>query len=266
MVLPSVRPDVPASTPSAIGANVSNTLGRMVRYVKAIHDAVPKLAETWNRSAADDHPHLDELTRREQIKLVHRLFVQSGSERRMVLFTGVERDNGCADVCARAGGTLAALESRSVCVVDANLRSPVLHQHFGATNAHGFATTVERSGSPQLFAQRLNPDNFWLLPAGSSESDPELLLTIDRVAPRIRELGRLFEYVLITAPPINLYAESLALGRLVDGVVLVVEANTTRRETVRDIKTRLERLSVPVLGVVLNGRTFPIPEPVYRRL
>jgi Mrp family chromosome partitioning ATPase len=267
MVQRPERRDVPRPIANVTRPYFTHTLTGLLHYIKTIPRAVPKLAETWMRDDAPDHLDLKELTRQEEIKLVHRLFLQSGSDpRRIVLFTGVERDNGCAAICARAGKTLAALEPGSVCVVDANLRLPVLHQHVGGTNQHGFATTVEQSGSASLFAQRLSPDNLWLLSAGSSGSDPERLLTVDRVAPRMRELGGSFEYVLLYAPPINLYAESLALSRFVDGVVLVVEANTTRRETVRDMKTRLELLNVPVLGIVLNDRTFPIPETVYRRL
>jgi hypothetical protein len=213
MVTRHVRPDVPRPIAQVARPHVTYSMAGLFHCLKAIPRAVPKLADTWIRSDADDHLDVEQLTRQEEIKLVHRLFLQPGSgRRRSVLFTGVERDNGCTGICARAGKTLAAaLEPKSVCVVDANLRSPELHQH-------------------------------------------------------VRELGGLFEYVLISAPPINLHAESLALARLVDGVVLIVEANTTRRETVRDMKARLEVLHVPVLGIVLNDRTFPIPEVVYRRL
>ena len=67
-----------------------------------------------------------------------------------------------------------------------------------------------------------------------------------------------------SAPPADLHAESLALGQVVDGVVLVVSANATRRDAVHRVTSRLEDLHVPVLGLVLNDRTFPIPEALYR--
>jgi Mrp family chromosome partitioning ATPase len=49
-------------------------------------------------------------------------------------------------------------------------------------------------------------------------------------------------------------------------VLLVLEANRTRREIVRSVKARLEDLDVPLLGIVLTNRTFPIPAAVYRLL
>jgi Mrp family chromosome partitioning ATPase len=48
--------------------------------------------------------------------------------------------------------------------------------------------------------------------------------------------------------------------------VLVVEANSTRRETVRELMEELQMLRTRVLGVVLNNRTFPIPEAIYHKL
>jgi Mrp family chromosome partitioning ATPase len=53
---------------------------------------------------------------------------------------------------------------------------------------------------------------------------------------------------------------------LADGVVLVLEANSTRRVTAKKAKQALEAANVRILGTVLNNRTFPIPEGLYRRL
>jgi Mrp family chromosome partitioning ATPase len=49
-------------------------------------------------------------------------------------------------------------------------------------------------------------------------------------------------------------------------VVVVVGAHSTRRETARKAKESLDAAHVHLLGTVLNNRTFPIPEALYRRL
>ena len=51
-----------------------------------------------------------------------------------------------------------------------------------------------------------------------------------------------------------------------DGVVLVLEANSTRRVAARKAQQAVEAANVRVLGTVLNNRTFPIPEKIYRLL
>jgi Mrp family chromosome partitioning ATPase len=67
-------------------------------------------------------------------------------------------------------------------------------------------------------------------------------------------------------PPLNQYADAMALGQLTDGVVLVLEANSTRKESALKAIESLRAAQIEVLGAVLNKRTFPIPESVYRRL
>ena len=64
----------------------------------------------------------------------------------------------------------------------------------------------------------------------------------------------------------GLYTDAALLGQTADGVVLVLEANATRWRTARKAKQALKDANVKVLGTVLNNRTFPIPEKIYRLL
>ena len=210
---------------------------------------------------------LEEMTRQEEIKLVQRVFLlPSSGARRAVLFSGVEQGDGCGRVCARTGETLAAQLKASVCVVDANLHSPSLHKYFGVDNLRGLSEAVLQSGSIRDFAQKLTGSNLWLIPCGSVTSDPHPLLTSDRLRSRIAELRADFDHVLINVAPVNLYADSIPLAQWADGVVLVVEANYSKRETARRTKESLEAANVRLLGAVLDNRTFPIPEALYGKL
>jgi len=92
------------------------------------------------------------------------------------------------------------------------------------------------------------------------------LLNCDRMKERIAELRGEFDYLLIDAPPLNSYSDAMVFGRLADGVVLVLEANATRRETALRVADSLRVANIPLLGAVLNKRTFPIPAVLYKRL
>jgi Mrp family chromosome partitioning ATPase len=116
------------------------------------------------------------------------------------------------------------------------------------------------------FAKRLQPDNFWLLSSGALASDSPNLLNSDHLRARFAELREEFEYVLIDVPPLNQYADATALGKIADGLVLVLEANSTRRESALKGVETLQAARIRVLGAVLNKRTFPIPNSLYRRL
>ena len=80
------------------------------------------------------------------------------------------------------------------------------------------------------------------------------------------ELRGRFDFVLVDAPSTSVSEAAFVLGRLADGVVVVVQANSTRRETARLMTEEFEENHVRVLGAVLHGRTYPIPEVIYKRL
>ena len=203
----------------------------------------------------------------ERMKLVQRLFNLPDSDApRVVVFCGVESGDGSSWVCARASETLASQVKGDVCTVDANLRTPSLHQHFQAVNHWGLADAVRKPGPIRDFAKQLNGGNLWVMTCGSEAADPHAVLTSERLPSRIAELKAEFDYVLLDVPPVNLYADATLLGRLAQGVVLVLGANSTRREAARKAKESLESAKVRLLGVVLNKRTFPIPDALYRRI
>jgi capsular exopolysaccharide synthesis family protein len=207
------------------------------------------------------------LAQEEAIKLVQRVFILPGSEApRMVLFCGVGRGDGASWVCLRASEVLASQVKASICVVDANWHAPFLHEYFRREHSKGLAEAFLESGPVSNYAQRLYGSNLWVMTCGSRTTALHTLLTSDRLQPRLAELRAVFDYVLIDAPPVNLHADAALLGRLADGVVLVVQANSTHRDVVRKAKESLESAKVRVLGAVLNKRTFPIPESWYRKL
>ena len=209
-----------------------------------------------------DATELEQLT-----KLTQRIFMLPGEQApRVVVFTATESGNGCSWICARAAEILAAQVTGSVCLVDANLRRPALHQQFGLDNHYGLADALRGSDPLGSFARAMSRPNLWLLSCGSS---PELslpLLGSDRMRQRIAELRAHTDFVLIDAPGLNVSNDAVTLASAADGVVLVLKANSSRRETARKAVHELQGAKVSVLGAVLNQRTFPIPESVYKRL
>lgn len=213
------------------------------------------------------HLDLETLSREESMKLVQRLFLQPGSESpRVVVFCSVEAGDGASWVCSHAGEMLASQVESSVCLVDANLRTPFLHDYFRRDALRGFTDSILQPGPIHDFAHQVNGGKLWLLPCGSNSSDPQSLLNSERLRSRIAELKAEFRYVLIDGPPVNLYADTPLLGKLADGIVLIIQANFTRREAARKAIESLEFANVRVFGTVLNKRLFPIPEFLYRRI
>jgi Mrp family chromosome partitioning ATPase len=210
---------------------------------------------------------VDGIAREEEVKLVERVFRGTDQDStRMAVFAGLAGDAGCASICARAGELLAARGEGPVCVVDANFRLPALHRYFGVENEKGLAEATLETGPIQKFAQQIPEPDLWLMPSGTAASNLSFPAMADGLRVRIAELRETFRYVVIHSGPLRLESRAMLLSRWTDGVVLVLEANATRRDAARRAKENLAAAGVSVLGVVLNNRTFPIPEAIYRRL
>jgi protein-tyrosine kinase len=200
-------------------------------------------------------------------KLVQRLFIMPGNESpRSVVFAATERGNGCSWVCARVADVLASQVSGSVCLVDANLRRPGLHTQFSAENQEGLSDALLRPDPVRTFARNLGRPNLWMVSCGSNPEEGQPLLSTDRMRLRMSELRAEFDYVLLDVAALSDANDAVLLGCGADGVVLVLKANTSRRESARKATQDLQTAKARVLGAVLNQRTFPIPQSIYSKL
>jgi Mrp family chromosome partitioning ATPase len=210
---------------------------------------------------------MDEIQRDELAKVVQRLFLVPGADAaHVVVVAGTESGSGCSWMCARMAEMLASQIASPVCVVDANLTSPGLHQQFQTENTHGLADALRDPESIRKFTGRVARENLWLLTSGADSAGWQNLISSDRMRARIAELRREFHYVLIDAPALNVANHGFVLGHAADGVVLVIKANSARREIARKAVQELESAQVRILGAVLNQRAFPIPQGLYNKL
>lgn len=221
-------------------------------------------------------PRREAIAHEEELKLVQRVFLTEESSPQMVLFSGFERNSGCASICIHAAEILAAQAEGSarathaacsrVCVVDMEFRAPSLHEFCGVQNERGLAEALAESIPIQEFAQQLSPDNLWVIPAGYGAPQLNFGRVADCLRARMEELRNTFQYVVVHLGSLWSNADAMLISKWTDGVVLILEANSTRRDAARRIKESLAAANARVLGVVLNNRSYPIPETLYNRL
>jgi capsular exopolysaccharide synthesis family protein len=199
--------------------------------------------------------------------LVQRVFLLSaGQAPHTVVFAASESGDGCSWICARAAEALARQVSGSVCLVDANLRAPGLHQQFEIPNHHGLSDALLQNEPMATFVTALSPPNLSIVSCGSAPEGVQGLLTSNRMRSRLKELRAMFDYVLVDASAMNSSNDAIVLGAVSDGAILVLKANSSRKETARNAVQEFQAAKVRVLGAVLNQRTFPIPEALYNKL
>jgi protein-tyrosine kinase len=247
---------------SSLYATVS-TVETPLREIESIREIepLPEKAPVGTRLKMEG-TELEEIT-----KLVQRVFVMAGNDGpRAVVFSGAESGNGCSWVCARVGEVLAGQVSGTVCLVDANFRNPGLSQQFEVENHEGLSDALRKREPIRHFAQPLSCPRLWLVASGSAAEDGLSLLASDRMKLLMSELRAEFDYVLVDTPSISANNDSAILGASMDGLVMVLKANSSRRESAKTAVQELRAAKVHVLGAVLNQRTFPIPQAIYEKL
>lgn len=204
------------------------------------------------------------LTDESALTLVQRVFpLQTQEPPRMVVFAGIDQGNGCSKIAVSVAEILARNAPGGVCLVEANFRSPALPRMLGTTNYHGLTDALLEEDPIRAFVKPVSSEGLWLLSSGPLSSDSPNLLTSQRMKVRAAELRNAFDFVIVDAPAMTQYADAISLGQLSDGIVLVLEAGSTRREAALMAVENLRSSKVHILGAVLNNQTSPIPKKIY---
>src|SRR5438034_4206900 len=171
-------------------------------------ELVKEKAKSWNQEISrKEFPRGLEwarITRREELKLVHRVFSPAGAERapQVVLFSGVEDGHAASTISARCCEVLAEQGDGLVCAVDANLESPFLHRYFGVPNEKGMMEALCDSSPVNAFVLKTKDSNLCVMPTGAANTEFELSAReiAERLKERMNELRVFFKYVLIHSP------------------------------------------------------------------
>jgi len=199
---------------------------------------------------------------KEQIRgLVRQLFSPSRAPLRQVVFSAVDPPTEVMPICLQVGNALGQHSSGSVCVVEAFPHG--LQPGTATQDRCRPSSAAKHFGGLRELSQEVS-NGLWFMPAsvfwgGSHDTSTEWMRA------RLAELRLDFDYSVLCGPAV-VHDEAAALGSLSDGLVMVLQANFTRRLTAQKAKERLSSANARLLGTVLTGRLFPIPEAIYRRV
>jgi protein-tyrosine kinase len=183
-----------------------------------------------------------------------------------LIFCGTAHGDGSTTTAANFATMLVDDCRMKVLLVDANFRTPCVHDLFSVENSPGLSDYLVNGGKMDLPAVKGGLGNLYVLPSGSRRSNPIRLFETEKFDRFLQETNERFDYVILDAPPLPTFAESRVICPKVDGVVLVVGAGKTRKQVAQRAKKDLEESGGKVLGVVINRRKFHIPQWLYERL
>jgi len=187
------------------------------------------------------------------------IFSQAVQSLRTIVITSPSPQDGKTTTAANLAVTFAQQGMR-VALVDCDLRRARLHSVFKVPREPGLTQAMMDQATLEEVTHDTMVDGLSFIPAGALPPNPSELLGGPRMTALLGALRERFDVVLLDTPPVHVAADSMILGRGADGVLLVVRAGSTQRDSAQDAIVRLTNVGARVVGAVLNDPDHKVPQ------
>jgi protein-tyrosine kinase len=168
-----------------------------------------------------------------------------------VMITSALPKEGKSFVSANLAQVMVRQHGRRALVIDADLRNPGMHRHFGAPQTPGLTEYLLGECDEFAALQRGPMENLFFMPAGRVAGSAPELLSNGRLKLLLQRLEPLFDWIIIDTSPVIPVSDSTLVANFCDGILMVVRSNVTPSDMAR--RAREEFPDKLLLGVVLNG-------------
>jgi protein-tyrosine kinase len=186
----------------------------------------------------------------------HVLRLNMSDPPKTIMVTSATAGEGKTFVAANLAAGIAHDLHLHALLVDCDLRCPSLSHWFGVQNGHGLSDYLVGRAQLSELLMKTEMEKLSILTGGSAQAKPAELIGSKKMEALIQELKSRYNdrYIIFDATPLLATTEPEVLARLVDGILIVVRANVTPRETVKQAIASLDPKKI--LGFVLNDVEF----------
>jgi protein-tyrosine kinase len=168
-----------------------------------------------------------------------------------LLVTSALPKEGKSFVAANLAQVMVRQHGRRALLIDADLRSPGMHRHLGASQSPGLAEYLLGECDEFAALQRGPMENLFFMAAGRSVPSAAELLSNGRLKLFLQRVEPLFDWIVIDTSPVIPVSDATLVAGVCDGVLMVVRSAVTPADLAR--RAREEFPDKLLLGVVLNG-------------
>lgn len=139
-----------------------------------------------------------------------------------------------------------------VCLVDADLRCPRVHDYLEIDNEVGLSEALNGSVAIDDALANTAREGLTALPGGGLPHNPAELLSNGRFSAILSDLRSRFDVVIVNASPVLPVADGAIVASTADGAILVARYGVTTWNQATSAARALARVEANLLGVVLN--------------
>ncbi len=175
---------------------------------------------------------------------------------KMIVFTSPSPVDGKSTTASNFAVTMAQTEKR-VLLLDCDLRNPKLHKFFGINNDVGLThiltdMIIEDQPLASMAKTVRNINNLYIITSGFIPPNPTEILASKKMETVLEQLTKEFDLVVIDTPPVGSLTDAAILGKIADGVILVLASGETNIEMAIHAKKALDNVEAKILGAVLT--------------
>lgn len=189
-------------------------------------------------------------------------YLNSDKQIATIVVTSSVAQEGKSEVAANLAAAMAQV-GRRVLLVDADMRRSSQHHIWDLTNTVGLSNVIIDQVSLDDAVREVMP-NLDVLSAGVMPPNPLALLDSKKMANLISTFAYTYDAVIFDTPPVVNIADAAVLGKMADGVLLVVRPGVVDSASAGAAKEFLTQSGQNVLGLVVNGADVRLePERYY---
>ncbi|MBD2343485.1 GumC family protein [Anabaena subtropica] len=177
-------------------------------------------------------------------------FTFSDKELKVIVVSSSVMNEGKSFIAANLAVATAQMGKR-VLLIDADMRRPRQHEMWKQPNMMGLSNVLVGQATLADVAKEVVV-NLELLTAGTIPPNPAALLDSQRMNGLLKQAAEEYDCIIIDTPPLSVLADASIVGKMADGMLLVVRPGVVNSAAAKTTKTLLEHSRVPVLGMVVN--------------
>ena len=173
------------------------------------------------------------------------------NEIRTIVVTSSEPGEGKSTTAGNIAISFAQASMKTV-IIDCDLRKPSLHKKFKISNIGGLSDILIGKEKIDDVVHHFN-DELDIITSGKLPPNPAEMLgsrTMERLLIALKER---YDMIILDTAPLQAVTDAQILSTKSDGIILVVRAHSTKRESVLQAKGLIEKVGGKILGTVLNG-------------